>query len=58
MACHGAIRAGQALSREEMQALLQQLDDAPVSSHCPHGRPVWRLIPYADIRQGFRRPRG
>jgi DNA mismatch repair protein MutL len=58
MACHGAIRAGQTLSREEMQALLQQLDDAPVSSHCPHGRPVWRLIPYADIRQGFRRPRG
>jgi DNA mismatch repair protein MutL len=58
MACHGAIRAGQHLALEEMAALLAQLDELPVSSHCPHGRPLWRLIPYADIRQGFRRPRG
>ena len=58
LACHGAIRAGQHLAPEEMAALLAQLDELPVSSHCPHGRPLWRLIPYADIRQGFRRPRG
>jgi DNA mismatch repair protein MutL len=58
MACHGAIRAGQSLAPEEMAALLAQLDDLTVSSHCPHGRPLWRLISYADIRQGFRRPRG
>ncbi len=57
MACHGAIRAGQVLAPEEMAALLRQLDGLQVSSHCPHGRPLWRLIPYADIRQGFRRPR-
>jgi DNA mismatch repair protein MutL len=58
MACHGAIRAGQRLAPEEMAALLSQLDGLAVSSHCPHGRPLWRLIPYADIRQSFRRPRG
>jgi DNA mismatch repair protein MutL len=57
MACHGAIRAGQNLAPEEMAALMAQLDDLQVSSHCPHGRPLWRLIPYADIRQSFRRPR-
>jgi DNA mismatch repair protein MutL len=57
MACHGAIRAGQPLAPEEMAALLAQLDELKISSHCPHGRPLWRLIPYADIRQGFRRPR-
>ncbi len=57
MACHGAIRAGQRLAPEEMAALLAQLDNLAVSSHCPHGRPLWRLIPYADIRQSFRRPR-
>jgi DNA mismatch repair protein MutL len=57
LACHGAIRAGQQLAPEEMAALLAQLDDLKVSSHCPHGRPLWRLIPYADIRQSFRRPR-
>ncbi len=58
LACHGAIRAGQYLAPEEMAALLSQLDGLVVSSHCPHGRPLWRLIPYADIRQSFRRPRG
>jgi DNA mismatch repair protein MutL len=58
MACHGAIRAGQQLAPEEMMALLTQLDELQVSSHCPHGRPLWRLIPYNDIRQSFRRPRG
>jgi DNA mismatch repair protein MutL len=58
MACHGAIRAGQELSREEMQALLAQLDEVEVPSHCPHGRPLWRLISYAELNQGFRRPRG
>ncbi len=57
MACHGAIRAGESLSREEIQALLNQLDGLSISSHCPHGRPLWRLIPLADIRRSFRRPR-
>jgi DNA mismatch repair protein MutL len=56
LACRGAIKAGQELQREEMQALLQQLDELRVSSHCPHGRPLWRLIPFSEIRQGFRRP--
>jgi DNA mismatch repair protein MutL len=58
MACHGAIKAGQELTREEMADLLAQLDGLTVSSHCPHGRPLWRLIPYGDLRQSFRRPRG
>jgi len=57
LACRGAIKAGQELQREEMQALLKQLDELRVSSHCPHGRPLWRLIPFSEIRQGFRRPR-
>ena len=55
MACRGAIKAGQELQKEEMEALLQQLDELQVSSHCPHGRPLWRLIPISDIRQSFLR---
>ena len=55
MACRGAIKAGEVLKEEAIQALLAQLDEAPVSSHCPHGRPLWRLIPYGDIHQSFRR---
>ncbi|MFZ5452188.1 MAG: DNA mismatch repair endonuclease MutL [Thermodesulfobacteriota bacterium] len=56
LSCRGAIKAGQELKREEMEALLKQLDELQVSSHCPHGRPLWRLIPYSQIRQSFLRP--
>ena len=57
MACRGAIKAGQRLSLEEMHHLLVQLDTLAVSSHCPHGRPLWRLLTMPEIRQNFRRPR-
>jgi DNA mismatch repair protein MutL len=57
LACRSAIKAGAALKAEEMQALLAQLDELPVSATCPHGRPLWRLIPYRDLRHSFRRPR-
>ncbi len=57
MACRGAIKAGQRLSPEEMHHLFVQLDTLAVSSHCPHGRPLWRLLTMPEIRQNFRRPR-
>jgi DNA mismatch repair protein MutL len=56
IACHGAIKAGQNLDRPEIQALLRQLDGLTTSSHCPHGRPLWRLIAYGEIHRSFRRP--
>ncbi len=40
LACHSVVRAGQSLSHEEMRSLLQQMDEFPLSSFCPHGRPV------------------
>lgn len=40
MACHSVVRAGQSLSLEQMKSLLVQMDEFPLSSHCPHGRPV------------------
>jgi len=55
MACRGAVKAGEVLAPDAIQALLIQLDEIPVSSHCPHGRPLWRLMSYQDIRQSFRR---
>jgi len=55
MACRGAVKAGETLAPEAIAALLVQLDEIPVSSHCPHGRPLWRLMSYQDIRQSFRR---
>ena len=55
MACRGAVKAGEVLAPEAIHALLVQLDEIAVSSHCPHGRPLWRLMSYQDIRQSFRR---
>ncbi|MBF0476854.1 MAG: DNA mismatch repair endonuclease MutL [Deltaproteobacteria bacterium] len=55
MACKGAIKANQTLTREEMTSLLLDLDRVPVSATCPHGRPLWQLIPFGQIERGFRR---
>jgi DNA mismatch repair protein MutL len=51
MACHGALRAGDVVSREQAQALLAQLDAVDLRSHCPHGRPVLLRMPVAEIEQ-------
>jgi DNA mismatch repair protein MutL len=56
LACRGAIKAGDKLKSQEIEALLAQLDELPVSSHCPHGRPLWRLIPLGELHRSFRRP--
>lgn len=55
MACHGAIRAGQALGMGEMRALLRQLDQTENPSHCPHGRPLWFLLSLDEIEKRFKR---
>lgn len=55
MACHSAIRAGQPLSAEEMKALLQQMDEFPLSSFCPHGRPVSIDYQFHQLEKDFGR---
>jgi DNA mismatch repair protein MutL len=40
LACHGAIRAGQQLSNEEMKELIKQLEQTKQPRACPHGRPT------------------
>jgi DNA mismatch repair protein MutL len=54
-ACHGAIRAGQALTVEQMQDLLKQLDACVNLSHCPHGRPTWLKWEMGTIERSFKR---
>jgi DNA mismatch repair protein MutL len=40
LACHGAIRAGQQLSNEEMRELIKQLEQTKQPRTCLHGRPT------------------
>jgi len=55
MACHGAIRAGQRLSQQEMVSLVEQLDEVEVPTNCPHGRPVFKRLSFLEIEKMFRR---
>lgn len=55
LACHSAIRAGQTLSPEEMQALTHQMEEFAFSSYCPHGRPVAVEISWTKLERDFGR---
>jgi DNA mismatch repair protein MutL len=55
MACHGAIRANQKLSDEQIKGLLDQLDHCDQPSNCPHGRPTWISWSIKDLEKSFKR---
>ncbi len=55
MACHSVIRAGQSLSLPEMKELLISMDEFPLSSFCPHGRPVSIEMTFVEIEKMFGR---
>jgi DNA mismatch repair protein MutL len=55
MACHGALRAGQSLSPEEMRSLLNQLEETNLPTHCPHGRPILKTFSDYELEKMFKR---
>ncbi|UCD77549.1 MAG: DNA mismatch repair endonuclease MutL [Desulfobacterales bacterium] len=55
MACHGAIRANQALGEKQIRGLLNQLDECRNPSHCPHGRPTWLRWELRELEKSFKR---
>lgn len=55
MACHSVVRAGQSLSLNEMIELLKAMDEFPLSSFCPHGRPVSIEMTFTEIEKKFGR---
>ncbi len=55
MACHGAIRANQALSQQEMSSLLKQLDACENPFNCPHGRPTVVRWSAGFLEKSFKR---
>lgn len=54
-ACHSAIRAGEPLSLEAMNALIDQLFSTKEPYFCPHGRPVLVNLSLDEIDRRFRR---
>ncbi|MEY4617693.1 MAG: mismatch repair endonuclease MutL [Pseudomonadota bacterium] len=55
MACHSVLRAGQSLSMPEMVRLLEEMDEHPLSSFCPHGRPVSVTYSWPELEKDFGR---
>lgn len=55
IACHSAIRANRRLDREEMRALLEDLDHVDFATQCPHGRPVVLELTRAELERMFKR---
>ncbi|MEO0070924.1 MAG: DNA mismatch repair endonuclease MutL [candidate division WOR-3 bacterium] len=55
IACKGAVKAGQRLSREEMASLINRLFACREPYFCPHGRPVIIKITFEDLARRFGR---
>ncbi len=56
MACHGSVRAGDRVSREDGAALLQSLDNVDFAGHCPHGRPIVTRTTFEELERRVGRP--
>ncbi len=54
-ACKAAVKAGDYLTIEEMESLIDQLFEAEVPYVCPHGRPVLVKIPLLELDKKFGR---
>jgi DNA mismatch repair protein MutL len=55
LACHSAVRFGDQLDPAEQRRLLLELERAPDSVTCPHGRPTRLVIAWTDLRRHFGR---
>ncbi len=55
MACKAAVKAGDPLTDDEIDALLRRREQAERSSHCPHGRPTTLQLTLKDLRRQFHR---
>lgn len=55
MACKAAVKAGDELSVEKMQEIINQLELAENRLTCPHGRPTIWFLSLSEIEKRFRR---
>jgi len=55
IACHSAVRSGQALTDDEMRELVRQLEQTANPHTCPHGRPTMLHLSSGQLRKDFGR---
>jgi len=55
LACHGAVRAGEVLSDDEMRELVRQLEKTSSPHTCPHGRPTLIHLSSGQLSKEFGR---
>jgi DNA mismatch repair protein MutL len=57
LACHSAIRGRASLHQEELEQLVGDLSFLRLSTTCPHGRPIFFLLPREELNRQFKRSR-
>jgi DNA mismatch repair protein MutL len=55
IACHGAIKAGDQLTIDEMKELIRQLEETQQPRSCPHGRPTMIHLSARQLEKEFGR---
>ena len=55
LACHSAIRGNYILKREEIDQLMESLVAFHPSATCPHGRPIFFVLPLDELKKQFKR---
>ncbi|HUB24126.1 MAG TPA: DNA mismatch repair endonuclease MutL [Tepidisphaeraceae bacterium] len=55
MACKAAVKAGDALTPPEIEAMLARRVDVDRASNCPHGRPTTLRLTLKDLEKQFKR---
>jgi DNA mismatch repair protein MutL len=55
MACRGAVKSGEALAPEEIEALLATRNVGEQTATCPHGRPTTLVLTREEIERQFKR---
>ncbi|HJL74792.1 MAG TPA: DNA mismatch repair protein MutL, partial [Candidatus Marinimicrobia bacterium] len=54
-ACHAAVKAGDSLTIQEMQALVNRLFSTEHPYYCPHGRPIIVQLSLEELDKRFER---